>query len=94
MGAVDMSIGDGSSPNISEAHGDFASVEKTYKANTILFPSKKWVREEPNLAIEQFENDGKVGYIGIAFKESVARSTRARPQGCKGCRRRTWPPAT
>ncbi len=94
MGAMDMSIGDeksvtvdigdGSSLNISEAHGDFASVKKTYKADTILFPFKKWVREEPNLAIEQFENDGKVGYIGIAFKEIGGKKYVCKTTGLQG----------
>jgi hypothetical protein len=94
MGAMDMSIGDeksvtvdigdGSSLNISEAHGDFASVKKSYKADTILFPFKKWVREEPNLAIEQFENDGKVGYIGIAFKEIGGKKYVCKTTGLEG----------
>lgn len=79
MGAMDMSmgdkksvtvdVGDGASLNIAEADGDFASVKKSYKGDTIMFPFKKWVREEANLAIELFESDGKPGYIGLAFKE-------------------------
>ena len=79
MGAMDMSmgdkksvtvdVGDGASLNISEAEGDFASVKKTYKADTIMFPFKKWVREDGNTAIELFESDGKPGYIGLSFRE-------------------------
>lgn len=94
MGAMDMSmgdkkavtvdIGDGASLNIAEADGDFASVKKSYKGDTVLFPFKKWVREEGNLAIEQFESDGKVGYIGLAFKEIGGKKYVCKTTGLQG----------
>jgi len=94
LGAMDMSIGDkksvtvdigdGASLNISEEPGDFASVKKTYKADTILFPFKKWVREEGNLAIEQFENEGKAGYIGLMLKEVGGKKYLCKTTGLEG----------
>ncbi|TKD03301.1 hypothetical protein [Polyangium fumosum] len=80
MGAMDMSldeqhksatvdIGDGASLNVSEAKEDFAALKKGFEGDTALFPFKKWAKEGPNMAIVQFENAGKTGYIGFVLKE-------------------------
>ncbi len=80
MGAMDMSlddqhqsstvdIGGGASLNVSETKDDFAAVKKTYQNDTVLFPFKKWAKEDGNLAIAQFENNGKTGFVGVAYKE-------------------------
>ncbi|MDI1476286.1 hypothetical protein [Polyangium sp. y55x31] len=80
MGAMDMSlddqhksatvdIGDGASLNVSEAKDDFAALKKGFEGDTVLFPFKKWAKEGPNMAIVQFENAGKTGYIGFMLKE-------------------------
>lgn len=80
MGAMDMSlddqhksatvdIGDGASLNVSDAKDDFAALKKGFEGDTALFPFKKWAKEGPNMAIVQFENAGKTGYIGFLLKE-------------------------
>jgi hypothetical protein len=80
MGAMDMSlddqhqsstvdIGGGASLNVSETKDDFAAVKKTYQSDTVLFPFKKWAKEDASLAIAQFENEGKTGFVGFAVKE-------------------------
>jgi hypothetical protein len=75
MGAMDMSaadkksvtvdIGGGTSLNIQPADEKFDAVKKGYEKDTMLFPFKKWEKESNNLAILQFENEGKKGYIGM-----------------------------
>ncbi|MBK8251327.1 MAG: hypothetical protein IPK82_01495 [Polyangiaceae bacterium] len=78
LGAMDMSMGEaksvtvdiggGASLNISEADKDFAAVKKQYQGDTILFPFKKWAKEGADLAILEFSNEGKTGYIGFVQK--------------------------
>lgn len=79
MGAMDMSIGDsksvtvdiggGASLNVSEGDKDFAAVKKSYEGDTILFPFKKWAKQDATMAIAQFENSGKTGFIGMTMKD-------------------------
>ncbi|GMV19386.1 MAG: hypothetical protein HS104_18340 [Polyangiaceae bacterium] len=79
MGAMDMSlddkksvtvdIGDGASLNISPEERKLAQVKKSYAGDTVLFPFKKWEKEEGNTAVLQFASDGKKGYIGFTLVE-------------------------
>lgn len=79
MGAMDMSVGDkksvtvdiggGASLNVSEAQGDLASIKKTYQDDKMLFPFKKFAKEGADMAIVEFENEGKTGYIGFVLKD-------------------------
>ncbi|UQA55286.1 hypothetical protein [Polyangium aurulentum] len=67
--SVTVDIGGGTSLNISETQDDFAAVKKKQESDKMLFPFKKWAKEDANLAVVQFENEGKTGYVGFAMKE-------------------------
>jgi hypothetical protein len=79
MGAMDMSMGDkksvtvdiggGASLNIQPTTETLAELKKGYEGDTIMFPFKKWEKEEANRAVLQFESEGKQGYIGFALLE-------------------------
>lgn len=79
LGAMDMTMGDrksvtvdiggGTSLNVSEETKDFNTVKKSYQSDKVLYPFKKWAKQEGNLAIVQFENSGKTGYVGLSYKE-------------------------
>ncbi|MEZ4232944.1 MAG: hypothetical protein R3B89_27440 [Polyangiaceae bacterium] len=94
MGAMDMSIadnqsvtldvGDGASLNVQPAKEDFAATKKGYEGDTILFPFKKWVKEEANLAIFEFENEGKKGYIGFQRVEVGGKAYNCKTTGMNG----------
>lgn len=94
MGAMDMSMGDkksvtidiggGASLNIQETAEDFAAIKKSYQGDTVLFPFKKWAKEDPALAILQFENNGKAGYIGVALKDIGGKKYRCQTTGLDG----------
>lgn len=94
MGAMDMSMGDkksvtvdiggGASLNIQETTDDFATIKKSYQGDTVLFPFKKWEKEEAALAILQFENNGKAGYIGFALKDIGGKKYRCQTTGMDG----------
>ena len=94
MGAMDMSMGDnksvtvdiggGASLNVSEEARSFADVKKTFQNDTILFPFKKWAKEEASTAIVQFENEGKVGFIGLSYKELGGKKYMCKTTGLAG----------
>ncbi|MCA9641498.1 MAG: hypothetical protein H6718_20650 [Polyangiaceae bacterium] len=94
MGAMDMSVADnqsvtldvggGASLNIQPAKEDFAATKKGYEGDTILFPFKKWVKDEANLAILEFENDGKKGYIGFQRIEVGGKAYYCKTTGMNG----------
>jgi hypothetical protein len=95
MGAMDMSlddqhksttvdIGDGASLNVSEAKDDFAALKKGFEGDTVLFPFKKWAKEGPNMAIVQFENAGKTGYVGFMLKEIGGKKYVCKTTGMEG----------
>ncbi|MGE3668318.1 MAG: hypothetical protein AB7K71_01610 [Polyangiaceae bacterium] len=94
MGAMDMSIadnqsvtldvGEGASLNIQPAKEDFAATKKGYEGDTVLFPFKKWVKDEANLAIFEFENDGKKGYIGFQRIEVGGKAYYCKTTGMNG----------
>lgn len=94
MGAMDMSIadnqsvtldvGEGASLNIQPAKEDFATTKKGYEGDTILFPFKKWVKDEANLAIFEFENDGKKGYVGFQRIEVGGKAYYCKTTGMNG----------
>lgn len=94
MGAMDMSLGEaksvtvdiggGASLNVSEADKDFAGVKKSYQGDTVLFPFKRWAKEAPNMAILEFVNEGKSGYIGFTFKEIGGKKYVCKTTGLEG----------
>lgn len=94
LGAMDMSmgdkksvtvdIGDGASLNISEETKDLAAVKKSYQGDTVLFPFKKWVKQEGNLAIEQFDNSGKAGFLGFMMIEIGGKKYQCKTTGLEG----------
>ncbi len=94
MGAMDMSaagkqsvtvdIGDGASLNIQPADEKFDAVKKGYEKDTMLFPFKKWEKESDNLAILQFENEGKKGYIGLMQVDVGGKSYVCKTTGLDG----------
>ncbi|MBL8715645.1 MAG: hypothetical protein JNL79_06595 [Myxococcales bacterium] len=79
IGAMDMSIGkshsvtvdtgDDASVNVSDAEFSFTELKESYEKDTILFPFKKWEKQDKKTAILQFANEGKKGYIGLMAVE-------------------------
>jgi hypothetical protein len=76
MGAMDMTMGDdksvtvdiggGASLNVQPlADGGLASVKKTFQQDTILHPFKRFVKEDANGFVMEFEVDGKNGFVGV-----------------------------
>ncbi len=56
--------------NVSEPREkSFADVKKSIKGDTVMFPFKKWVKDEPTRAVAEFAVDGKTGYLAYAWKE-------------------------
>ena len=94
MGAMDMSMGDnksvtvdiggGASLNVSEEAKSFAEVKKTFQNDSVLFPFKKWSKEEGNTAIVQFENEGKTGFIGLSYMEIGGKKYLCKTTGLEG----------
>lgn len=94
MGAMDMSIGEvksvtvdiggGASLNVSEADKDFAGIKKSYQGDTVLFPFKKWAKEGPSMAILEFTNEGKSGFIGFTLKEVGGKKYVCKTTGLEG----------
>jgi len=96
MGAMDMSlgdkksmtvdIGDGVSLNVQEmAEKDFAHLKATFKGDKILFPFKKFAKEEASSFIVEFEGEGKkVGYIGVSMKEIAGKKYVCKTTGLDG----------
>jgi hypothetical protein len=80
MGAMDMSlgedksvtvdIGDGASLNIQvlDASG-LEGQKKSYKADTILHPFKRFAKESADGFVVEFESDGKTGYVGVTTQD-------------------------
>lgn len=94
MGAMDMSmddkksvtvdIGDGASLNVSPEERKLAQVKKTYQGDTILFPFKKWEKEDASGAVLQFESDGKKGYMGFTLVEVAGKAYLCKTTGLDG----------
>lgn len=94
MGAMDMSmddkksvtldVGGGKSINISETKDDFAAVKKSYEDDKIMFPFKKWAKEEASLAVVQFDNEGKTGFIGFTLRQIGGKSYVCKTTGLDG----------
>lgn len=94
--AMDMSMGDhksvsvsydaiGAGLNVSEpTQKSFAEVKKEYKADTILFPFKRWVRESDTSAVEEFTNEGKSGYMGLSWREVGGKKYLCKSNGLSG----------
>lgn len=94
LGAMDMSmgdkksvtvdIGDGASLNISEETKDLAAIKKSYQGDSVLFPFKKWVKQEGNLAIEQFDASGKAAFLGFVLLELGGKKYQCKTTGLEG----------
>jgi hypothetical protein len=94
MGAMDMSmddkksvtldVGAGKSINVSQTKDDFATLKQSYENDKIMFPFKKWAKEEASLAIVQFENEGKTGFIGFTLKQIGGTSYVCKTTGLDG----------
>ena len=94
MGAMDMSVADkksvtvdvggGASINIRPESEKLPAIKKEYEKDTIMFPFKKWEKEAGNLAIMQFENEGKKGYIGIMLVDVGGKGYRCKTTGLDG----------
>lgn len=78
-----VDVGSGSL-NVSEATEDFAAIKKSYQNDKILFPFKKWVKDEPQKAILEFETEGKKGYIGLVGKEVGGKKYVCKTTGLEG----------
>jgi len=87
---MDMSMGDHKSVSVSydaisaglnvsvPMEKSFAEVKKGQKGDTIMFPFKRWVRESDTSAVEEFNDSGKTGYIGLSW-----RTVGGKPYLCK-----------
>ncbi|MFO0567540.1 MAG: hypothetical protein U0263_17915 [Polyangiaceae bacterium] len=94
MGAMDMSldekksvtvdIGDGASLNVTAEDKKLAQVKKSYEGDTVLFPFKKWEKQDGNTAVLQFASDGKKGYIGFSLVEVGGKSYLCKTTGLDG----------
>jgi hypothetical protein len=94
MGKIDMSIGDqksvtvdigdGASLNVTPEPKKLAAVKKSYASDTMLFPFKKWEKEEGNSAVLQFSSDGKKGYIGFSLVDVAGKSYLCKTTGLEG----------
>jgi hypothetical protein len=96
MGAMDMSlgdkksmtvdIGDGVSLNIQEmAEKDFAHLKATFKGDKILFPFKKFAKEDTSSFIVEFEGEGKkVGFVGVSMKDIAGKKYVCKTTGLDG----------
>jgi hypothetical protein len=62
----------------------FDEVKKGVKADTVMFPFKKWVKEDAKQAIAEFSDDGKVGYIAYAWKEVAGKPYLCHSAGLAG----------
>ena len=94
--AMDMSMGDhksvsvsydaiGAGLNVSEPiEKSFAEVKKDAKADTVLFPFKRWVRESDTSAVEEFTNEGKSAYMGYAWREVGGKKYLCKSNGLSG----------
>jgi hypothetical protein len=97
IGTMDMSIGDAKSVtvdiggaggagslNISDEPDDLAGVKKSYEGDTVLFPFKAWAKTDGNLAIEQWDNDGKTAYLGFKLVSVAGKSYLCKTTGVEG----------
>jgi hypothetical protein len=94
LGAMDMSLGEkksvtvdiggGASLNVQEAEGDLAALKKQYQGDTILFPFKAFAKEGADMAIVQFENEGKKGFIGFTLKTIGGKKYVCKTTGLEG----------
>ena len=94
--AMDMSMGDNKSVSVSyDAVGaginvseplqkNFGAVKKEYKADTILFPFKRWVKEGDSTAVEEFTNEGKTGYMALSWKQVGGKTYLCKSNGLSG----------
>jgi hypothetical protein len=94
--AMDMSMGDhksvsvsydaiGAGLNVSEpTQKSFAEVKKEYKGDTILFPFKRWVRESDTSAVEEFNSDGKSGFMGLSWRDVGGKKYLCKSNGLSG----------
>ncbi len=94
--AMDMSLGEiksvsvcydaiGAGLNVSvPTQKSFAEVKKEYKADTIMFPFKRWVREGDTSAVEEFTNEGKSGFIGLSWRTVGGKSYVCKSNGLSG----------
>lgn len=94
--AMDMSLGENKSVSVSyDAIGaglnvseplqkSFAEVKKEYKGDTVMFPFKRWVREGDTSAVEEFTNEGKSGFIGLAWRTVGSKTYLCKSNGLSG----------
>ena len=96
MGAMDMTIGDKKSVTVDIGEGslnvqemaekDLAQLKTGFKSDKILFPFKKFAKEEGNMFVVEFEPEGKKapGYIGVTMKELGGKKYVCKTTGLEG----------
>jgi hypothetical protein len=95
MGAMDMSMGDKKSLTVDIGEGalnvqqmvekDLAELKKGYKADKILFPFKKFAKEDAASFIVEFETDAKKpGFIGVTVKDIGGKKYVCKTTGLEG----------
>ena len=95
MGTMDMSMGDKKSVTIDIGSGslniqemvekDVAELKHGFKVDKVLFPFKRFVKEEGNKFIVEIEPEAKtLGYIGVNVKEIGGKKWICKTTGLQG----------
>jgi hypothetical protein len=84
--SVLVDIGGGASVNVNEESRDLAALKKSYEADKALYPFKKWVKEDGNRAIEEFEVDGKTGFRGFVLVDIGGKKYTCKTTGMNGAK--------
>jgi len=94
--AMDMSLGEIKSVSVSydavsagfnvsvPIEKSFAETKKSVKGDTVLFPFKRWVSETDTTAVEEFNNEGKSGFIAYAWKTVGGKPYLCKSNGLSG----------
>ncbi len=71
--------------NVSEpADKTFAEVKKGLKGDTVVFPFKRFVKDEPTRVVSEFAVDGTTGYLAYAWKEVSGKPYLCQSAGLSG----------
>jgi hypothetical protein len=49
-----------------------------------MFPFKRWVKEGPTTAVEEFTNEGKPGFLAISWKQVGGKTYVCKSNGLSG----------
>ena len=73
--------------NVSEPSGEvaFDELKKENKGDKIMFPFKRWVKEGPTTAVEEFTNEAQApGFLAISWKQVGGKTYVCKSNGLSG----------